>query len=112
MMHIFAGRQMLQAENWVRKACICNKCVISNYPGLGLCEELADSPQLPIYWELLNPTYELLEAWLTLQGWWNEHLCSVGVWRGGMSTEQGDPGQVNRLCEGCVSEGEDWKEFC
>lgn len=32
MMHVFAGRQMLPIENWVRKGCICNECVISNYP--------------------------------------------------------------------------------
>lgn len=31
-MHVFAGRQMLPIENWVRKGCICNERVISNYP--------------------------------------------------------------------------------
>lgn len=58
---------MLAVENWVRKGCICNECVISNCPELGLCEELADFPQLPIYWVLLNPTCKLLKVWLILQ---------------------------------------------
>lgn len=114
MMHVFAGRQMLPVENWVRKGCICNECVISNYPESGLCEEHADFPQVPIYWGLLNPTWKLLEVWLTLQVWHNEHLCSVGIWRDGMNTEQGvTQRQVNRLCKSCVSEGgaEEWKEF-
>lgn len=67
MMHIFAGRQMLPVENWVRKGCICNEHVISNYPELGLCEKLADFPQLPIYWVLFNPSCKFLKVWLTLQ---------------------------------------------
>jgi len=32
VMHVFAGRQMLPIENWVRKGCICSECVISNCP--------------------------------------------------------------------------------
>lgn len=43
----FCRQTDVAAENWVRKGCICNKCVISNYPELGLCEELADFPTTP-----------------------------------------------------------------